>query len=156
MQTGCGPALCDRQSGCYRLFGALHHHGAGRRLCRITERSHRAHGFRWPGAAAFRQNRSLNSFRESPVTRRRGLGENKILSCADAVAKAIQSHMAANGFETATEKVKFLKGACPDCGGALLNMKEVALSADYAASSECAVMRAFSRGKTHPHRPPKR
>jgi ribonucleoside-diphosphate reductase alpha chain len=46
-----------------------------------------------------------------------GFGENKILSCADAVARAIQSHMYANGNGPPTEKRAFFKGACPDCGG---------------------------------------
>ncbi|HOQ72734.1 MAG TPA: TSCPD domain-containing protein, partial [Smithellaceae bacterium] len=46
-----------------------------------------------------------------------GFGENKVLSCADAVAKAIQAHVAANGGKVQHVKRVFLKGACPDCGG---------------------------------------
>jgi ribonucleoside-diphosphate reductase alpha chain len=46
-----------------------------------------------------------------------GFGKNKVLSCADAVAKAIQSHLAENGEEICNEKTAFVKGACPDCGG---------------------------------------
>lgn len=52
-----------------------------------------------------------------------GLGENKILSCADAVAKAIKSHMASNGNESIHETVSFAKGACPECGGILSREK---------------------------------
>ncbi|MDI6743733.1 MAG: TSCPD domain-containing protein, partial [Smithella sp.] len=40
-----------------------------------------------------------------------GFGENKILSCADAVAKAIKDHMAAKGYGAAREKNAFVKGA---------------------------------------------
>jgi ribonucleoside-diphosphate reductase alpha chain len=46
-----------------------------------------------------------------------GFGENKILSCADAVARAIQSHLEANGGKVQHKKRAFFKGACPDCGG---------------------------------------
>jgi ribonucleoside-diphosphate reductase alpha chain len=46
-----------------------------------------------------------------------GFGENKVLSCADAVAKAIQSHLSANGGGAAKEKRAFFRGACPECGG---------------------------------------
>jgi ribonucleoside-diphosphate reductase alpha chain len=46
-----------------------------------------------------------------------GFGENKVLSCADAVAKAIQAHLTANGGGKVKAKTAFLKGACPDCGG---------------------------------------
>jgi ribonucleoside-diphosphate reductase alpha chain len=46
-----------------------------------------------------------------------GFGENKVLSCADAVAKAIHSHMSANGYGGVHEKTTHVRGACPDCGG---------------------------------------
>jgi ribonucleoside-diphosphate reductase alpha chain len=46
-----------------------------------------------------------------------GFGENKILSCADAVAKAIQSHILANGGKVQHVKSSFIRGACPECGG---------------------------------------
>lgn len=40
-----------------------------------------------------------------------------LLSFADTVAKAIQSHLAANGGNVQHEGRVFLKGSCPDCGG---------------------------------------
>jgi len=65
-----------------------------------------------------------------------GLGENKILSCADAVAKAIRSHMASNGNETIREKMTMVKGACPECGGILSREKcPVCFSCGY---NECS------------------
>ena len=48
-----------------------------------------------------------------------GFGENKIHSCADAVAKAIQIHLSANGTQLKIEKKPLDKGACRECGGRL-------------------------------------
>lgn len=50
-----------------------------------------------------------------------GFGENKVLSCADAVAKAVMEHMVnATGEEQYTvKKVAQHQGGCPDCGGVL-------------------------------------
>ena len=51
----------------------------------------------------------------------RGLGEKKILSCADAVARAIKCHMTSNGHAASEAIVSkpMVKGACPECGGRL-------------------------------------
>jgi ribonucleoside-diphosphate reductase alpha chain len=47
-----------------------------------------------------------------------GFGENKILSCADAIAKAVQQHLEANGTCcTPCDKTHQMFGACPECGG---------------------------------------
>lgn len=47
-----------------------------------------------------------------------GFGERKILSCADAVAKAIQLHVSSKGdAETVVKRESKITGACPDCGG---------------------------------------
>jgi ribonucleoside-diphosphate reductase alpha chain len=50
-----------------------------------------------------------------------GFGDNKVLSCADAIAQAIRQHMEAqNGVINdgmASEALSF--GACPECGGAI-------------------------------------
>ena len=50
-----------------------------------------------------------------------GFGDNRVTSCADAVAKAIQQHMASNGHgemeSEEIEKAPLFKGACPECGG---------------------------------------
>jgi ribonucleoside-diphosphate reductase alpha chain len=50
-----------------------------------------------------------------------GFGENRILSCADAVARAIRNHMSANGSKDKIEKKPLQMGGCPDCGGRLVN-----------------------------------
>ncbi len=48
-----------------------------------------------------------------------GFGENRVRSCADAVAKAIQLHLSSNGHgdEEKVENSSLFKGACPECGG---------------------------------------
>jgi ribonucleoside-diphosphate reductase alpha chain len=46
-----------------------------------------------------------------------GFGENRILSCADAAAKAILSLMAAKGCDAEMETPVHARGACVECGG---------------------------------------
>ncbi len=46
-----------------------------------------------------------------------GFGANKILSCADAVARAIRNHLASAGHVEKMDKRSLFKGACPECGG---------------------------------------
>ena len=46
-----------------------------------------------------------------------GFGEQKVLSCADAVAKAIERHLGSSGLGTGLKKRALDRGACPDCGG---------------------------------------
>ena len=51
-----------------------------------------------------------------------GFGENRIMSCADAVAKVIQRHMSSNNPavpETIVTK-PLIKGACHECGGQIV------------------------------------
>ena len=50
-----------------------------------------------------------------------GFGDAKVLSCADAVAKAVLSHMSAKtgSEEYAIKKEAQHTGACPDCGGVI-------------------------------------
>ena len=50
-----------------------------------------------------------------------GFGANRIHSCADAVAKAIQIHLSSNGTSLKLEKRSLTKGACPECGGRLMH-----------------------------------
>jgi ribonucleoside-diphosphate reductase alpha chain len=49
-----------------------------------------------------------------------GFGENKVVSCADAIAQAIRQHLERNNGckdETLSENNMF--GACPECGGVI-------------------------------------
>jgi len=45
------------------------------------------------------------------------ISDNRVTSCADAVAKAIQTHMAEHGMEELQHAIN--GGACPECGGAV-------------------------------------
>ncbi len=47
-----------------------------------------------------------------------GFGKNKIVSCADAIAKAVQQHMESSGTCcTPCDEKHQMFGACPECGG---------------------------------------
>ncbi|MEW6288941.1 MAG: vitamin B12-dependent ribonucleotide reductase [Thermodesulfobacteriota bacterium] len=47
-----------------------------------------------------------------------GFGENKVVSCADAIAQAIRQHLERhNGCKDETLSEKTVFGACPECGG---------------------------------------
>ena len=65
-----------------------------------------------------------------------GLGKNKILSCADAIAKAIQTYM--DSEEMITHDIGFTKqcGACPECGSSI-EFKEGCATCKSCGFSEC-------------------
>ena len=47
-----------------------------------------------------------------------GFGKNKVVSCADAIAKAVKQHMESNGNDCAPCDDNYsMFGACPECGG---------------------------------------
>ncbi len=51
-----------------------------------------------------------------------GFGENRVLSCADAIAQAIRQHMERNNNgerDTSLDQTTMQFGACPECGGAI-------------------------------------
>ncbi len=115
MQTGCGPlyiTVNEDSTGLFELFTTMGK--AGGCAASQSEAIGRMVSLAWRSGVQARQViRQLQGIScHSPS----GFGENKILSCADAVAKAIQSHLAANGGKV-QEKRFFLKGACPECGG---------------------------------------
>jgi len=45
-----------------------------------------------------------------------GVGKNRVYSCADAVAKALETYLEMNGGELTTVSTNKVVGACPDCG----------------------------------------
>lgn len=116
MQTGCGPlyvTINENSTGLFELFTTMGK--AGGCAASQSEAIGRMVSLAWRSGIQARQViKQLQGIScHSPC----GFGESKVLSCADAVAKAIQSHMAANGHDTGDEKIAFVKGACPDCGG---------------------------------------
>lgn len=116
MQTGCGPlyvTVNEDARGLFELFTTMGK--AGGCAASQSEAIGRMVSLAWRSGIPVRQVvKQLKGIScHSPF----GFGENKILSCADAVANAIQSHVTANGGQVEDVKRVFLKGACPDCGG---------------------------------------
>ena len=116
MQTGCGPlyvTVNEDTNGLFELFTTMGK--AGGCAASQSEAIGRMVSLAWRSGLQARQ--VIKQLQGISCHSPSGFGENKILSCADAVARAIQSHLAANGGKVQHEKRVFLKGACPDCGG---------------------------------------
>jgi ribonucleoside-diphosphate reductase alpha chain len=118
LQTGCGPiyiTINEDKTGLFELFTTMGK--AGGCAASQCEAIGRLVSLAWrsgiQGRQVVKQLQGISCHSPS------GFGENKVLSCADAVAKAIQAHMTANGYGAVQEKPVFLRGACPDCGGIL-------------------------------------
>jgi ribonucleoside-diphosphate reductase alpha chain len=116
MQTGCGPlyvTVNQDNTGLFELFTTMGK--AGGCAASQSEAIGRMVSLAWRSGVQARQ--VIKQLQGISCHSPSGFGENKILSCADAVAKAIQSHLSANGYGVIAEKMFLLKGACPDCGG---------------------------------------
>jgi ribonucleoside-diphosphate reductase alpha chain len=116
MQTGCGPlyvTVNEDSTGLFELFTTMGK--AGGCAASQNEAIGRMVSLAWRSGLQARQ--VIKQLRGISCHSPSGFGENKVLSCADAVAKAIQSHLAANGGKVQHEKRPFFKGACPECGG---------------------------------------
>ena len=116
MQTGCGPlyvTVNEDTNGLFELFTTMGK--AGGCAASQSEAIGRMVSLAWRSGLQARQ--VIKQLQGISCHSPSGFGENKILSCADAVAKAIQAHVAANGGKVQHAKRVFLKGACPDCGG---------------------------------------
>jgi ribonucleoside-diphosphate reductase alpha chain len=116
MQTGCGPlyvTVNQDEAGLFELFTTMGK--AGGCAASQSEAIGRMVSLAWRSGIQARQ--VIKQLQGISCHCPSGFGENKILSCADAVAKAIQSHMADNGYGAVSKKVALARGACPDCGG---------------------------------------
>ena len=116
MQTGCGPlyiTVNEDKQGLFELFTTMGK--AGGCAASQAEAIGRMVSLAWRSGVQARQvvKQLLGISCHCPS----GFGDNKILSCADAVAKAIQAHMHAAGYDTGIEKTGHERGACPECGG---------------------------------------
>jgi ribonucleoside-diphosphate reductase alpha chain len=116
MQTGCGPlyvTINEDESGLFELFTTMGK--AGGCAASQSEAIGRMVSLAWRSGVQPQQviKQLLDISCHSPS----GFGESKILSCADAVAKAIQLHMSSNGYLEKMGKRPLFKGACPECGG---------------------------------------
>jgi ribonucleoside-diphosphate reductase alpha chain len=116
MQTGCGPlyvTVNEDSNGLFELFTTMGK--AGGCAASQSEAIGRMVSLAWRSGIQTRQ--VIKQLQGISCHSPSGFGENKILSCADAVARAIASHIEANGGKVQHQKRAFFKGACPDCGG---------------------------------------
>jgi len=116
MQTGCGPlyvTVNQDEAGLFELFTTMGK--AGGCAASQSEAIGRMVSLAWRSGIQARQ--VIKQLQGISCHCPSGFGENKVLSCADAVAKAIQSHMSNNGYGAVYKKVALARGACPDCGG---------------------------------------
>ena len=116
MQTGCGPlyvTVNEDANGLFELFTTMGK--AGGCAASQSEAIGRMVSLAWRSGIQARQ--VIKQLQGISCHSPSGFGENKILSCADAVARAITSHIEANGGKVQHQKRALFKGACPDCGG---------------------------------------
>ncbi|OGR28629.1 MAG: ribonucleoside-diphosphate reductase, adenosylcobalamin-dependent, partial [Desulfuromonadales bacterium GWD2_54_10] len=113
MQTGCGPlyvTVNEDNSGLFELFTTMGK--AGGCAASQSEAIGRMVSLAWRSGVQARQvvKQLLGISCHCPS----GFGDNRVLSCADAVAKAIQAHMVASGYDINAESAKHDRGACPE------------------------------------------
>ena len=120
MQTGCGPlyvTINEDEAGLFELFTTIGK--AGGCAASQSEAIGRMVSLAW--RSGVQVNQVVKQLVDISCHSQSGFGENRIRSCADAVAKAIQQHLTSNGhgesegseFQETTPS----KGACPECGG---------------------------------------
>ncbi|PLX98492.1 MAG: ribonucleoside-diphosphate reductase, adenosylcobalamin-dependent [Desulfuromonas sp.] len=114
METGCGPlyvTINEDNHGAFELFTTMGK--AGGCAASQCEAIGRLVSLAWRSGVQARQ--AVKQLIGITCHKPAGFGENRITSCSDAVAKAIQQHMLAQG-EDVNAHVE-TGGACPDCGG---------------------------------------
>ena len=116
MQTGCGPlyvTINEDKNGLFELFTTMGK--AGGCASSQCEAIGRMVSLAWRSGVQARQvvKQLLGISCHCPS----GFGDSKILSCADAVAKAIQALIHEKGGTAELHKPTLGKGACPECGG---------------------------------------
>jgi ribonucleoside-diphosphate reductase alpha chain len=116
MQTGCGAlyvTINEDRAGLFELFTTMGK--AGGCAASQCEAIGRTVSLAWrSGVQALQVIKQLKGI---SCHRPYGFGDHKILSCADAVARSIEEHLAARGGSAGTERKVMGSGACPDCGG---------------------------------------
>lgn len=116
MQTGCGPlyvTINEDKQGLFELFTTMGK--AGGCAASQSEAIGRMVSLAWRSGVQARQviKQLLGISCHCPS----GFGDNRVLSCADAVAKAIQNHLIENGYDISAVTARQERGACPECGG---------------------------------------
>lgn len=114
MATGCGPlyvTINEDEKGAFELFTTMGK--AGGCAASQCEAIGRLVSLAWRSGVQARQ--AVKQMIGITCHKPAGFGENRITSCADAVAKAIEMHMLPDG-EAPTMFIGN-GGACPECGG---------------------------------------
>ena len=121
MQTGCGPlyvTINEDQEGLFELFTTMGK--AGGCAASQSEAIGRMVSLAWRSGVP--ANKVIEQLLDISCHSHSGFGEKKILSCADAVAKAIKLRVSLNG-QTVPETIAtkpLIKGACRRCGGRIV------------------------------------
>ena len=116
MQTGCGPlyiTINEDKAGLFELFTTMGK--AGGCAASQCEAIGRMVSLAWRSGVQARQ--VVKQLLGISCHAQAGFGESKVLSCSDAVGKAIQAHLKLSGVDTDYEHKPFERGACPECGG---------------------------------------
>ncbi|MBW2477556.1 MAG: vitamin B12-dependent ribonucleotide reductase [Deltaproteobacteria bacterium] len=114
METGCGPlyvTINEDKQGVFELFTTMGK--AGGCAASQCEAIGRLVSLAWRSGVQARQ--AVKQMIGITCHKPSGFGDNRITSCADAVAKAIQMHMVEHGDLDLTHAAN--GGACPECGG---------------------------------------
>jgi ribonucleoside-diphosphate reductase alpha chain len=132
MDTGCGPmyvTINEDKRGLFELFNTIGK--AGGCAASQSEAIGRLVSLAWrSGIPAEETTKQLIGIRcHKPV----GFGDNQITSCADAIAKAVLTHL---GEDKRKYQDSPSYGACPECGGAL-EPKEGCATCKECGYSEC-------------------
>ncbi len=112
MQTGCGPlyiTINEDDQGVFELFTMMGK--AGGCAASQSEAMGRMVSLAWRSGVEARQ--VMKQLKGISCHKPSGFGENRILSCADAVATAIEKHLNEHIV------IKQERGACPECGGSI-------------------------------------
>lgn len=112
METGCGPlyvTINEDNQGLFELFTTMGK--AGGCAASQCEAIGRLVSLAWRSGVQARQ--AVKQMIGITCHKPAGFGENRVTSCADAVAKAIQMHMSHEEDVAHTQA----GGACPECGG---------------------------------------
>jgi len=114
METGCGPlyiTINQDENGLFELFTTMGK--AGGCAASQCEAIGRLVSLSWRSGVQARQ--TVKQLIGITCHKPAGFGNNRITSCADAVAKAIELHM----LNDEDAPIQFVNngGACPDCGG---------------------------------------
>jgi ribonucleoside-diphosphate reductase alpha chain len=114
METGCGHlyvTINEDEGGLFELFTTMGK--AGGCASSQCEALGRLISMSWRTGVQARQ--TVKQLIGITCHKPSGFGENRITSCADAVAQAIQMHMLTEGEDF--DRHDHGSGACPDCGG---------------------------------------